>query len=205
MKRLFDLLDYNVTGQVNFEQYLFGIYLLKFANTSMRKRLAFEFCDMDGDGAVSRSDLRKSLLLIHRLYNGKFEDQQFEQQEVDKFVEAMFEFALLSKASMRKSPPKNKNRASGRRGSRQSKKNNKKKQDTSPQADNRSFLERERFRSLKANLGPEEFGEAVDRNPLVLLFFNLHEDDEVRKLRSDLIAEAKGDLHGNEWMSDNEL
>ncbi|GAB5363151.1 hypothetical protein AAMO2058_000858800 [Amorphochlora amoebiformis] len=99
LQRLFETLDYNVTGQTNFEQYTFGIYILTRADADMRKRLAFEFCDMDADGSVSRDDLRESLCIIHRLYNGLVDENE-EDAEIERFVATMFEFALLNKMTV---------------------------------------------------------------------------------------------------------
>jgi len=184
LRRLFEVLDYNVTGQVNFEQFLFGIHVLTKAKADMRKRLAFEFCDIDADGSISRSDLKASLRVLHRLYNGR-DDKLSEQREVDKFVEAMFEFAMLTNTkgagvTSNSSLPQIS----------QTELDEKQRDPTSGET-RRAFLERDRFRSLKMRLSPEEFGRAVHQHPLVLLFFNLHDDAEMKKLQANLIAEAK--------------
>mmetsp|Transcript_3889 Transcript_3889/g.7842 ORF Transcript_3889/g.7842 Transcript_3889/m.7842 type:complete len:157 (-) Transcript_3889:139-609(-) len=150
----------------------------------MRKRLAFEFCDIDADGSISRSDLKASLRVLHRLYNGR-DDKLSEQREVDKFVEAMFEFAMLTNTkgagvTSNSSLPQIS----------QTELDEKQRDPTSGET-RRAFLERDRFRSLKMRLSPEEFGRAVHQHPLVLLFFNLHDDAEMKKLQANLIAEAK--------------
>jgi len=199
LKRLFNTLDCNVSGQVNFEQYLFGVYVLKRGESKMRKQLAFEFCDLDADGAVSRADLRMSLVVIHRLYNG--EDSLSEESEVDKFVEAMFEFALLTNKAthsrklnpLRAMTPRveTKTAIAGRNNNSTRAQSGPGKLGGGARDATRNFLERKKFRSLKSRLSPKEFGRAVDQHPLIRLFFNLHDDAEVKKLRSDLIAEAK--------------
>mmetsp|Transcript_27794 Transcript_27794/g.44804 ORF Transcript_27794/g.44804 Transcript_27794/m.44804 type:complete len:237 (-) Transcript_27794:368-1078(-) len=227
-----EILDYNVTGQVNFEQYLFGIFVLTSADPDMRKRLAFEFCDMDADGLVSRLDLMKALKIIHRLYNGR--NPASEDQQIEKFVEAMFEFALVKKDDNRRDD--HRESAAGQGGEEEDRGGGRwssitaryssmhtnldveiksatttttttygmpsnKKSRTPPKrtahyqhsTKRRAFMERHRFRTLKFKLSPQEFCRAINQHPLMLLFFNLHDEGaEVRGLRSNLIAAEKG-------------
>ena len=196
LQRLFDVFDVNTTGQVSFDQYVFGVYVLTQGRASMRRRLAFEFCDFDGDGFVSRDDLRRALTCVHALYQGVRPQKRGDKKGaidgnpaeagVDAFVDAMFSEALLSAIT----PPSKKSSTEGQNTDAGE---NEKATELSTRDVQAVFLERSRFRTMTGTLAPADFGRALAVHPLLRLLFNLHGDASMSKLQSKLMALAAAD------------
>jgi hypothetical protein len=70
-QRLFILLDRSRSGSITFADFFHATITFTFQSCLIeRLKLAFLFCDIDGDGIISPQDLSFSLVLLYRLYFG---------------------------------------------------------------------------------------------------------------------------------------
>ena len=73
---LFKLFDKDNSGAVDFDEWVIALNVMSSKDSAVKMRALFEFCDLNGDGKVTRKELGDSLSslfhVVSKLTNGRF-------------------------------------------------------------------------------------------------------------------------------------
>ncbi|EFX83446.1 hypothetical protein DAPPUDRAFT_195155 [Daphnia pulex] len=87
---VFRAFDIRHNGVINFEDLVLGVSALSRGSVPDKLRWVFTLYDADGDGVISRSELRDVVMAIHRLSpHGKINDKDSIQRHADRIFQKL--------------------------------------------------------------------------------------------------------------------
>jgi hypothetical protein len=97
LHRLFELLDADASGKLNFEEFLVGVRVFRRGSLEERTRLCFDFCDLNGDRSVSRGELNRVFVMFSEMFQGRDREKRA-SAEAASLCQVMFEKARVIRA-----------------------------------------------------------------------------------------------------------